>query len=145
MILPKITELELPKQEENEVQDLGKSFLFDFKKGDFALRDGRLVEIEGIKAIQVWIEKVLRTQKFRWVIYEDVNYGCTIEDLIIGHSYPKSFLESELKREITDAVLKHPQIESLSDWDFVRVDDKLRVIFTVNLYDGETFNQEVNF
>lgn len=145
MILPKITELELPKQEENEVQDLGKSFLFDFKKGDFVLKDGRLVEIEGIKAIQVWIEKVLRTQKFRWGIYKDVDYGCTIEDLIVGNSYPKSFLESELKREITDAVLKHPLIESLINWDFVRTDDKLRVIFTVNLLDGKTFNQEVKF
>lgn len=144
MILPEITELELPKQEERKIENLGKSFLFDFKKGDFALKDGRLVEIEGIKAIQVWIEKILRTQKFRWGIYDGVDYGATIEDLIVGHSYPKSFLESELKREITDAVLKHPQIESLTDWDFIRVNDKLRVVFTVILKDGETFNQEVN-
>lgn len=145
MILPEIAELELPIQEEPVLKDLGKTFLFDFMKKDFILKDGKPVEIKGTKSIKIWIEKILRTQKFRWGIYDEVDYGTTIEDLIVGHSYPKSFIESELKREITQEALKHPRIESLTNWDFIRVNDKLRVIFTVNLIDGETFNQEVNF
>lgn len=146
-MLPEITELELPKitQETEQKKDLGKSFLFDFKKKDFVLESGRLIEIDGIKAIQVWIEKILRTQKSKWKIYKGTDYGTTIEDLIVGHGYPKSFLESELKREITEALLKHPKIESLSEWEFRREKDKLHVIFTVNLKDGKTFNKEVAF
>lgn len=139
MILPKITELEIPQQNTSIVQDLGKTFLYDFKRRDFILKNGKPVEVSGIKGIQVWIEKVLRTQKFRWTIYENVDYGTTIEDLIIGYSYPMSFLESELKREITEALLKHPMIDSLTDWDFMREKDKLKVIFTVNLKDGTNF------
>ena len=32
MIFPKITELELPKQDSNVIKDLGKTFLYDSKK-----------------------------------------------------------------------------------------------------------------
>ncbi|MDU5082812.1 DUF2634 domain-containing protein [uncultured Tissierella sp.] len=145
MIFPKITELELPKQDSNVIKDLGKTFLYDFQKREFILKDGKPIEVVGKKGIEIWIEKVLRTQKNRWKIYDEVDYGTTIEDLIVGHSYPKSFLESELKREITQEVLKHPRIESLTNWDFIRVNDKLRVIFTVNLYDGDFIKQEVSF
>lgn len=147
MMFPEITELKLPEiaRESEQSQDLGKSFLFDFKKKDFILKNGKLVAIDGIEAIKVWIEKVLRTQKHKWKIYEGTDYGTTIEDLIVGHGYPKSFLESELKREITEALLKHPRIESLSEWKFRREKDKLHVMFTVNLKDGEAFNKEVAF
>lgn len=145
MILPKIVELEIPLEESPEAEDLGRNFLYDFKTGDFILKDGKPVEIIGKKAIEVWIEKILRTQKFRWSIYEGVDYGTTIEDLIVGQSYPKSFLESELKREITQEVTKHPRIESLSDWDFIRENDKLKVVFSVNLIDGDVVRQEVSF
>lgn len=146
-MLPEIAELKLPEvtQETEQKKDLGKNFLFDFKKKDFILENGRLIEIDGIKAIQVWIEKILRTQKFKWEIYEGVDYGTTIEDLIVGHGYPMSFLDSELKREITEALLKHPRIEGLSEWEFKRENDKLHVIFTVNLRDGKAFNKEVAF
>lgn len=146
-MLPEITELRLPQTAEttDQVQDLGKSFLFDFEKGDFVLKDGKPVETDGIEAIKVWIEKVLRTQKTKWKIYEGTDYGTTIEDLIVGHGYPMSFLESELKREITEALLKHPRIESLSSWEFRRDKDKLYVVFTVGLKDGKTFGKEVAF
>lgn len=143
-MFPEITELELPKttQEIEQRQGIGRSFLFDFKKGDFILENGKPVEIDGVKAIQVWIEKILRTQKFKWKIYEDTSYGTTIEDLIVGHGYPMSFLESELKREITEGLLKHPKIESLSEWKFLREKDKLYVIFTVNLQNGIAFRHK---
>ena len=145
MIFPKITELELPKQDSNVIKDLGKTFLYDFQKREFILKDGKPIEAVEKKGIEIWIEKVLRTQKNRWEIYDEVDYGTTIEDLIVGHSYPKCFLESELKRDITQEVLKHPRIESLTNWDFIKVNDKLRVIFTVNLYDGDFIKQEVSF
>ena len=36
-----------------------KSYLFDFTTGDFVVRDGKLIECDGIKSIKVWIEKIL--------------------------------------------------------------------------------------
>lgn len=145
MILPRIVELEMPSQLTTKSENLGKTFLYDFKSGEFVLKDGKPVEVTGKKAIEIWIEKILRTQKFRWGIYENVDYGTTIEDLIVGNSYPKNFLESELKREISQEVIKHPRIESLSDWSFTVEKEKLKVAFTVNLINGESMQQEVNF
>lgn len=37
-----------------------KSYLFDFDRGDFVVRDGKLIECDGIDAIKVWIEKIKR-------------------------------------------------------------------------------------
>ena len=73
-----------------------KSYLFNFNRGDFAVRDGKLVECDGIDAIKVWIEKILRTEKNRYKIYDGTDYGCQIEDLIIGNTYSFEFTDSEL-------------------------------------------------
>ena len=40
-----------------------KSYLFDFDTGDFVVRDGKLIECDGLKAVKIWIEKILRTEK----------------------------------------------------------------------------------
>ena len=37
-----------------------KSYLFDFTTGDFVVRDGKIIECDGIESIKVWIEKILR-------------------------------------------------------------------------------------
>ena len=52
----------------NETQILSgtKSYIFDFTTGDFVVRDGKLIECDGISAIKVWIEKILRTEKGRY-------------------------------------------------------------------------------
>lgn len=69
----------------------GKSYLYDFEKGDFVIRDGKLIECDGIEALKVWIEKILRTEKGRYQIYDGTSYGCQLEDLIIGNSYAIEF------------------------------------------------------
>lgn len=126
----------------------GKSFLYDFKKGDFVMQNGKFVEVTGKEAIKVWIEKILRTEKFRFKVYDngtELQYGITIEDLIVGRSLPQSFVESELKREIHEALLQHPEIESLADMEFLREGSTLTISFTVNLLNGGTLQQEVEF
>ena len=45
-----------------------KSFLYDFSKGDFVIRDGKLVPCDSLEAIKVWIEKIIRTEKNRFPI-----------------------------------------------------------------------------
>jgi hypothetical protein len=127
----------------------GKSFLFDFEKGEFVLRDGKLVPVTGVEALKIWIVKTLKTEKFRYKIYEkedtDDEYGVLIEDLVVGNNFSQDFIESELKREITDALLKHPKIESISDFSTEREKTLLKISFTVDLVTEDSFNQEVSF
>ena len=61
----------------------GKSFSFDFALGDFETTDGKLVEIDGIEALKAWIVKVLKTDKSKFRIYDNTDYGVTdLKELI---------------------------------------------------------------
>ncbi|KYH35826.1 hypothetical protein CLTEP_02190 [Clostridium tepidiprofundi DSM 19306] len=135
--------------EKTSENKLGKSFLFDFSKGDFILKGGKLIETSEIEAIKVWIEKVLRTEKFKFKIYEKQDkkreYGVTIRELLIGNKYPQAFVQSELKREITEALLKHPQIETIKEFTTDKAYTTLNIYFTVILKDARSFEQEVSF
>lgn len=127
----------------------GKTFLYDFKKGDFVIKDGRLIEVEGKEAIKIWIEKILRTEKFKFKIYKENGeideYGVSIKDLILGKKVPQFFLQSELKREIEQALKKHSEIDRIEDFRTEHELATLKICFTVILKNGETFNQEVKF
>jgi hypothetical protein len=147
-MFPQVTQLQIKtKEKESGLPKIGKSFLFDFKKGDFDVKDGRVVEVTGKAAIKGWIEKILRTEKYRYKIYEreDSNeYGIIIEDLIIGNNFPKAFVEAELRREITESLTKHPMIGSISQWEIKKDNPQLIVSFQVDLVDGDFLSQEVN-
>lgn len=144
-MLPEITQLEINLNQEEDLPTAGKSFLFDFTLGEFVLKDGKLVELVDTESIKMWIQKVLRTEKFRFKVYEDINYGLTIEDLIVGHDYSQAFIESEIKREVTEALSNHPMIQSLTEWEIVKDNPTLRIAFTVNLVNGQTITEVVNF
>jgi hypothetical protein len=142
-MLPKITELEFETNQLETSPDIGKSFLFDFEKGDFVLKDGKLIEAHDNESLKVWIKKCLQTEKFRFPIYEDVDYGVTIDDLI-GSNFPRAFIESEIKREVTSALTKHSAVQSISGWHFQRDKNWMNVQFQVLTVNG-VLNQEVNF
>ena len=123
-------------QTQAEISNGTKTYLFDFDKGDFVIRDGKLIECDGIEAIKVWIEKILRTEKGRFKIYDDTEYGCHLEDLIIGNSYTPEFIEAELKREIEDALLLNSQITSVTNFKISREKNSLIVEMEVHILDA---------
>lgn len=149
-MLPEIADLEFVNEDllEEDEPLIGKSFLFDFKKGDFVLKDGKLVVLEGIEALKMWIIKVIRTEKFRFRIYEntefenDEQYGVMLEDLI-GSNFDREFIEAEIEREVREALLLHEYIVSVDEWQFERNSKKMTVSFAVTTYD-ETLNMEVD-
>lgn len=131
-------EMNLIEEEQQETYSFnGKSFLYDFKNGDFVYKNGAPVIVEGKAALLVWIEKVIRTEKFRFNIHRDIDYGVTIEDLISGQ-FPRAFTESELEREITEALLKNKYILDVSGWAFEYEGSTLIISFAVTT-DDESF------
>ena len=127
---------DLPDVTNAETVMSGKSFLFDFTAGDFIIRDGKLVGCDGIEANKVWIEKILRTEKGRFRIYNDTDYGCRIEDLLVGSNYPVEFIEAELKREIEDALKQNPNILSVSNFSIERTASGITVSMEVETSDS---------
>lgn len=145
-MLPKIVNIEdLPiGNQQEEVNEIKPSFLFDFNTGDFVLRDGKMVKVYELESLKIWIEKTLKTELFRFKVYDGTDYGTQLEDLI-GQNLPPAFVESELQREISESLTKHTMIESISNFELEKVKSKLIVRFKVNLVGGDTFEQEVNY
>jgi len=112
----------------------GISFNFDFVAGDFILKDGKVEELTGVESLKVWILKLIKTEKFKFKIYEtgaNDEYGITLMDLIHSDS-PYFFIKSEIQREITEGLLKNTEILSVEDFIFTREKRTLTVAFTVN-------------
>lgn len=133
-MFPDSSNIAVPVQ--NADQPGTKSYLYDFEKGDFVVRDGKLVQCDGIDAIKVWIEKILRTEKGRYQIYDGTGYGCQIEDLIVGSTYTFEFTESELKREIEEALLRNPSILAVSNFLLARTHNSITVELEVITHDA---------
>lgn len=142
MSLPVITQLQFETTETKTIPKMGKSFSYDFKKGDFVMKDGQLEEIEDKEALKVWITKAIMTECYRFRIYDDVEYG-TITEGLIGTNYPQAFIEAELQREITESVTRHELIDHLEDFRFERLVDEMLIYFTVITIDG-AFEMEVS-
>ena len=120
---------------ETPAQTGTRSYLFDFNKGDFVVRDGKLVECDGMDALKVWIEKILKTEKGRYRIYDGTGYGCQLEDLIIGNTYTLEFTEAELKREVEEAILKNPLVISVSNFTLTKTANVLTIQIEVKTND----------
>lgn len=120
----------------------GKELAYDFAAGEFILEDGKPKVVEGIEALKVWIEKAIRTARYRWPIYTFA-YGCELED-IVGLDLAPAVLESEVKRAITEALIYDNRIEAVEDFVIERGGDWLKVTFRVVTTLGESFTQEVS-
>lgn len=113
------------------------TYKFDFKTGEFVMKSGSPVVLSGLDALKMWLEKCLRTQLGRYSIYSGTGYGANIEDLVVGNTYGVDFAKSELQREIETALLKHDDINSLTDFSLARSGDTLTVSFTLATAYGE--------
>ncbi|MBM7631093.1 DUF2634 domain-containing protein [Geomicrobium sediminis] len=137
--MPKITQLEFDRpydQEVTEATHSGKSYLFDFEKGDYVTRDGKMVPIEGIDAVRQWIKTTMLTEFGRYRVFEGVDHGIRTTGLI-GSAYPIDFVKTEYKREIIDALTLHPAITSLGQWSFAHEGSTLHISFRVDTIYGD--------
>lgn len=128
-LFPNLDEEEL-KTFENNVTMLD----FDFSTNEFRLEFGEVKQLTGDEAIKKWIEKALKTEKNRYRIYDNEEYGIVLEDLVIGNTYEQGFAQSEIKREIEETLLKNTLIDSVDNFSFNFVNDALTINFTVNKF-----------
>lgn len=113
------------------------TFAFDFKVGEFIMKNGSPVILTGIDALKLWIEKCIRTQLNRYSIYKGRPYGANIEDLVIGKSYKFDFAESELRRELETALLLNEDIYSLSAFSIKNNKSVMTIYFKLITSYGE--------
>ena len=112
------------------------TYNFYFKQGEFVFEKGTAVVLTERNALMLWVEKAIRTQIDRYNMYSGKKYGAYIEDLVIGKSYGFDFVESEMKREIETALLRHEDILAVTGFSAVRSSSALNVTFTLKTIYG---------
>ena len=134
--------------DETSNNSFGKTYLFDFDQGEFVLKDGKLVIASELEAIKQWVTKIIRTEKFKFKIYEkeveekNKEYGITFRNLL-GKKLPKEMIRSEIKRELTDVLTKHPKIKTLSEFKIIQEGVKVTINFKVHLVNGSIISEVV--
>lgn len=127
----------------NETSKGGKSFSFDFSSGDFNVIDGKLIEINNLDALKMWIDKVLKTDKFKFRIYDSTDYGITDLKELITSDYPLPFIQAEIEREVKETLLKNSNIKSVQNFEFERNKRLLTVRFNCYTVYGQVRNEVI--
>lgn len=145
-VLPEINFIDYSKQvTEIQKETNGKTFLIDFKKGKMLRKNGKLIKTDDERAVRMWLEKVLLTEKYKWNIYKSngINqYGMTYKANLQGQRFPTPVLYSEFIRELKEAILKNKQIIEIKNIDIQLIKHTLETKFTVVLKDFREFEWE---
>ncbi len=124
---------------ENNTQETGIDFLFDYNTGQHITENGLLKECTNLQTVQQYIQNVLRTKANLYKVYtegENDIFGITVYDYIGTRTLPDGYINSELKREVTELLLKHPFINEVKDWCGKRNKRGLEISFTAVLTDN---------
>jgi hypothetical protein len=115
---------------------LGKVFLFDFNEGKFVLKDGKTVEATYEQAIKQWVSMVMITERDKYRVYQDLEFGLNLTQFIGRKDIPLATITSEVKRQIEEQLIQHPEIESVSNFSLTRQDGKALISFSVQTKQG---------
>lgn len=134
---------------ENETEEVGIDFIFDYSTGQHIMKNAVLTECTTLQSVQQYIQNVLRTKINSYKVYtegETETFGISIYEYLGQRKLPMGYLNSELKREVSENLLKHPLIVAVSKWVGKREKQGLNISFTVTLTDGSiiTENETVN-
>lgn len=118
----------IEQQQAEPAPRYGKSWLFDFAKGDFVVDGaGRVAWADGHRAWAHWCVKAVLTERFGYLVYGP-GYGCELEQA--RRQFSRQAVESELERVITEALLADPRTEMVRDFSFEWQGDEVKVAFT---------------
>ncbi len=131
----------IEQQQAEPAPRYGKSWLFDFAKGDFVVDGaGRVAWADGHRAWVQWCMKTVLTERFAYLIYS-WDYGTEIESALRQPS--RKVVEAELERAMTEALLVDPRTQVVRDFRFTWEADQLKVAFTVEPVVGDPERLEV--
>ena len=145
-ILPKIEFINYYEKENlKEQKGQDKTFLIDFQKKKMLRSNGKLIKTSDERAVRMWIEKVLLTEKYKWNIYKSNGpnqYGMKYKSMLLGQRFPTPVLYSEFERELIETMKKNNQIVELKNINILLDKNVLKTNFTVVLKDFKEFEWE---
>lgn len=139
-MFPDITVPNIVTEDDTNTIDHGKEPLFDFKTGQYVIKDGNPVLVDKMEALKIWIDFTIKTARYRFPAYS-FDYGCEIEHFI-GLDIPQHVIDTEVKRVVKEALIYDDRIIDITNFTFSREKDKLEISITLKTVFDE-FMQEV--
>ncbi len=123
-----------------------KEPLFDFKKKQIVIKDGKVVMATKVEQVMQWIELLIRTEVDKYEVYKDTDFGMTNLYALRGHSlFETPFFIMELEREIKEKIEGKNDVSSVTDIKTEYNFNKLLISIIVVLKSGETLTREVEY
>lgn len=132
-----------PELVETAPEEVGTDFIYDYGTNQHLIKNGVPEKESVFIGVKQFVENVLRTPANRYGVYtegESEVFGLTVYNYIGERSLPAGYLNSELKREVTENLLRHPLITDVIDWSGERERHGLRISFAVVLTDDSIIN-----
>lgn len=128
--------------DDNEIaEENGVDFVFDYTKGEHILK-GTVEVCDKIESVRQYVQNVLRIPYNTYKVYtegETESFGLSIFSYIGKKNIPMGYVNSELKREVTELLTKHPYISEVTKWSAQKAKKGLQIQFTVILSDDSEF------
>lgn len=124
---------EFAEGEEVEGRPFGRSWLFDFERGQFLRPGADPTRAIGLDSLKMWVLNTLYTERFGSPIHDD-DFGVELLDAAIGRQLTAE-VTSAVSSTIREALVIHDRIVEVEDFEFASDadDDVLLVSFTVVL------------
>lgn len=124
-----------------KVVKFGKSWSFDFEKGDFYMTPtGKVMETTGEDAWMEWCQKAVLTVRYRYLAYSR-QHGQEFPDLI-RRNLGRAANESEVKRITTEALVVDPRTATVENFIFTWEGDQC--FFTCQVKSARGITGQIN-
>ena len=115
---------------------LATEYAWDFENDRFIYDgDKKHVIVEGTKAVEVWVYKALKVERYQYAVYS-WQYGIELKRFI-GKVMGVQERLSELKRAITECLMVNPYIKSIDSIEFAQSGTKMTANIALTTIYGE--------
>jgi hypothetical protein len=121
-----------------EVVPIGRTWAFDFEKGDFEMAEGGTplkISNNDTRIIQQWIRRALTTERLAYLIYP-ANFGVELAP-VMNHSVRGAAAMAHVSTTVKDALLFHDRITEVSNLVVTEESGTIFVRANVQLDRGE--------
>jgi hypothetical protein len=121
-----------------------KDILFDYKKKQIVVRDGKLLTATKTEQLQQWLYLLINTEVGKYKVYENNEFGIIFLYEMRGKEYYTSgFTIASIKDELTEKILKHHLVDEVVDIQIEKNFNTLTINIVLSV-DNEIVESEVD-
>lgn len=121
-----------------------KDMLFDYKKRQIVVRDGKLITATKTEQLQQWLYLLINTEVGKYKVYENNEFGIIFLYEMRGKEYYTSgFTIASIKDELSEKIMQHHLVNEIVDMQIEKNFNTLTINIILSV-DNEVVESEVS-